>query len=100
MIQYENKLRLLEIAQVPPEHVDEFKSVKTFKFFNTNNIWAKLPAMERVLREGRLNMEIIVNHKTLDGGLRVIQLETAVGAAMKCFEGAIGKICLYKWLLY
>lgn len=42
LIQYENKLRLLEIAQVPNEHVDDFKSVKTFKFFNTNNIWAKL----------------------------------------------------------
>lgn len=42
LIQMENKLRLLEIAQVPPEHVDDFKSVKTFKFFNTNNIWANL----------------------------------------------------------
>lgn len=36
-------------------------------------------------------MEIIVNPKTLEGGLRVVQLETAVGAAMKCFEGAIGE---------
>ena len=35
-------------------------------------------------------MEAIVNHKTLENGLRVIQLETAVGAAMKCFEGCIG----------
>lgn len=42
LIHFENKLRLLEIAQVPKEHVDDFKSVKTFKFFNTNNIWAKL----------------------------------------------------------
>lgn len=42
LIQYEGKLRLLEIAQVPKEHVDDFKSVKTFKYFNTNNIWAKL----------------------------------------------------------
>lgn len=42
LIQYENKLRLLEIAQVPKEHVDDFKSVKTFKFFNTNNLWARL----------------------------------------------------------
>lgn len=42
LIKYENKLRLLEIAQVPKEHVDDFKSVKTFKFFNTNNLWAKL----------------------------------------------------------
>lgn len=42
LIQYDNKLRLLEIAQVPKDHVDDFKSVKTFKFFNTNNLWVKL----------------------------------------------------------
>ncbi|XP_017136672.1 UTP--glucose-1-phosphate uridylyltransferase isoform X2 [Drosophila miranda] len=90
LIQFENKLRLLEIAQVPPEHVDDFKSVKTFKFFNTNNIWANLTSIDRVLRERTLSMEIIVNNKTLETGLRVIQLETAVGSAMKCFDGAIG----------
>lgn len=28
--------------------------------------------------------------KTLDGGLNVIQLETAVGAAMKSFDNALG----------
>jgi UTP--glucose-1-phosphate uridylyltransferase len=91
LIQYEDKLRLLEIAQVPPEHIDDFKSVKTFKFFNTNNIWVKLDAIQRILNEKRLNMEIIVNNKTLDSGHRVIQLETAVGAAMKCFENAQGE---------
>ncbi|XP_039963639.1 UTP--glucose-1-phosphate uridylyltransferase isoform X3 [Bactrocera tryoni] len=90
LINFENKLRLLEIAQVPAEHVDDFKSVKTFKFFNTNNIWAKLDAIDRVLRERTLNMEIIVNNKTMENGVRVVQLETAVGAAMKCFDGAIG----------
>ncbi|KAF4516819.1 hypothetical protein B566_EDAN006213 [Ephemera danica] len=90
LIQYEGKLRLLEIAQVPKEHVDDFKSVKTFKFFNTNNLWAKLDAIERVVREGTLNMEIIVNNKTLNNGLNVVQLETAVGAAMKTFEGGLG----------
>jgi len=37
-----------------------------------------------------LDMEVIVNNKTLDNGLNVIQLETAVGAAMKCFEGCLG----------
>lgn len=90
LIMYENKLRLLEIAQVPKEHVDDFKSVKTFKFFNTNNLWAKLDAIERVLNENKLNMEIIINNKSLANGLNVIQLETAVGAAMKSFEDAIG----------
>ncbi|KAG7209035.1 hypothetical protein KM043_015198 [Ampulex compressa] len=90
LIQYEDKLRLLEIAQVPKDHVDDFKSVKTFKFFNTNNLWISLKAIERVLEKNSLNMEIIVNNKTFANGINIIQLETAVGAAMKSFEGSIG----------
>lgn len=35
-------------------------------------------------------MEVIVNYKHLESGYNVIQLESAVGAAMKCFNGAIG----------
>lgn len=81
---------MLEIAQVPKEHVDDFKSVSQFKFFNTNNLWAKLGAIQRIVDQGSLNMEIIVNNKSLPDGMNVIQLETAVGAAMKCFEGGIG----------
>jgi len=81
---------LLEIAQVPKEHVDEFKSVNKFRIFNTNNLWVSLPAMKRVMEEKTLHMEIIVNPKTLDNGVNVIQLEQAVGAAIKSFEGAIG----------
>lgn len=90
LIEYENKLRLLEIAQVPKDHVDEFKSVKTFKFFNTNNLWIGLKAIERILNTDEMNMEIIVNNKTAENGANIIQLETAVGAAMKCFDGSIG----------
>lgn len=63
MIQYQNKLRLLEIAQVPKENVDEFKSVSKFRIFNTNNLWVNLPAIKRVIEEKTLHMEIIVNHK-------------------------------------
>lgn len=90
LVEYEGKLRLLEIAQVPKEHVDEFKSVSKFKIFNTNNLWIKLTALQRVISEKTLHMEIIVNPKTLDNGINVIQLETASGAAIKSFEGAIG----------
>ncbi|KAK9891087.1 hypothetical protein WA026_013410 [Henosepilachna vigintioctopunctata] len=90
LMQYENKLTLLEIAQVPKEHVDEFKSIKKFKYFNTNNLWVKLDAIDRVLKQGVLDMEVIVNNKHLDNGLNIIQLETAVGAAMKIFDGGIG----------
>jgi UTP--glucose-1-phosphate uridylyltransferase len=35
-------------------------------------------------------MEVIVNPKHLDRGVDVIQLETAAGAAIKCFKGACG----------
>lgn len=90
LINYEGKLRLLEIAQVPKDHVDEFKSVKKFKIFNTNNLWMNLKSIADLVDQGGLDMEIILNHKHLDIGLNVIQLETAAGAAIKDFEGAVG----------
>lgn len=90
LIQYEGKLRLLEVAQVPKEHEEDFKSVKKFNVFNTNNLWISLDAIKRIMDERTLDMEIIVNPKTLDHGLNVYQLETAVGDAMKCFENALG----------
>uniref|UniRef100_A0A3Q3XL79 UTP--glucose-1-phosphate uridylyltransferase n=1 Tax=Mola mola TaxID=94237 RepID=A0A3Q3XL79_MOLML len=90
LIQYEDHLRLLEIAQVPKAHVDEFKSVTKFKIFNTNNLWISLPAIRRLQEQNAMELEIIINPKTLDGGLNVIQLETAVGAAIKSFKHPMG----------
>ncbi|KAM3930326.1 UTP--glucose-1-phosphate uridylyltransferase isoform 1-T1 [Leptodactylus fuscus] len=90
LTQYEGKLRLVEIAQVPKPHVDEFKSVSKFKIFNTNNLWISLSAIKRLQEANAIDMEIIVNPKTLDGGLNVVQLETAVGAAIKSFENSLG----------
>jgi UTP--glucose-1-phosphate uridylyltransferase len=90
LINYEGHLRLLEIAQVPKEHVDEFKSIKKFKFFNTNNLWMRLKSIQDLVQMGGIDMEIIVNHKHLDIGVNVIQLETAAGSAMKDFDNAIG----------
>ncbi|XP_054723678.1 UTP--glucose-1-phosphate uridylyltransferase-like [Uloborus diversus] len=90
LIQYENKIRLLELPQVPKDKVDEFKSVNKFKIFNTNNLWMKLKTIASLVEEQRLNMEVIVNPKHLDTGINVLQLETAAGAAMKDFEGALG----------
>jgi UTP--glucose-1-phosphate uridylyltransferase len=64
----------------------------TFHLFTHVLIYTSLcAAIERVLDQNSLNMEIIVNSKCLASGLNVIQLETAVGAAMKSFEGGLGK---------
>ena len=49
-----------------------------------------LKAIKRVVESSELAMEIIVNHKSTDSGEKVIQLETAVGAAIKHFKGGHG----------
>jgi UTP--glucose-1-phosphate uridylyltransferase len=41
--------KLLEIAQVPSDHIDEFKSVRVFSVFNTNNIWVKTKFLKKAL---------------------------------------------------
>ncbi|GAA6024325.1 hypothetical protein JCM10207_009266 [Rhodosporidiobolus poonsookiae] len=90
LINYEGNVRLLEIAQVPNDHVEDFKSVRKFKIFNTNNLWINLRAIKRIMENDGMDLEIIVNHKTADKGEAVIQLETAVGAAIKHFNNAHG----------
>ena len=61
-----------------------------FKIFNTNNLWLNLRAVKRVMDGEGMDLEIIVNNKTTDSGEGVIQLETAVGAAIKHFNNAHG----------
>ncbi|KAH8920179.1 putative UTP-glucose-1-phosphate uridylyltransferase [Atractiella rhizophila] len=90
LIDYEGSIRLLEIAQVPKDHVEDFKSVRKFKIFNTNNLWMSLSGIKRVVDADIMDLEIIVNHKVADSGEAVIQLETACGAAIKHFKNAHG----------
>lgn len=89
LISYEGKVQLLEIAQVPDEYINEFKSIEKFKIFNTNNLWVNLHAIKRLVKGGNLRMEIIPNPKEVDG-VKVLQLETAAGAAIRFFDHAIG----------
>ena len=96
IIDYEGQARLLEIAQVPKQHVNEFKSIKKFKYFNTNNIWMNLRAVKRVVENNELSMEIIPNGKSIpadqkgEADVSIVQLETAVGAAIRHFANAHG----------
>ncbi|KAL7273846.1 UTP-glucose-1-phosphate uridylyltransferase [Rhizina undulata] len=96
IIDYEGTVRLLEIAQVPKEHTQDFKSIKKFKYFNTNNIWLNLKAVKRVIDNNSLELEIIPNMKAIpadksgDSEISVVQLETAVGAAIRHFKNAHG----------
>ena len=95
LISYDGQVRLLEVAQVPKEHIDEFKNIRKFTNFNTNNLWINLKAVKRLIESSNLEMEIIPNQKTItrDGHeINVLQLETACGAAIRHFDGAHGVV--------
>jgi UTP--glucose-1-phosphate uridylyltransferase len=85
---------LRETAQTPEEDREAFEDVSQHRFFNCNNIWVDLRALDRTLaeRDGVLGLPMIVNRKTVDPGdpssPAVVQLETAMGAAVGVFEGA------------
>jgi UTP--glucose-1-phosphate uridylyltransferase len=81
------RVQLLEIAQVGPEEKSIFQDIQRFPFFNTNNIWLDLRALAANLSQGTLDLPIIQNHKIIDGR-KVVQLETAMGAALGCFDNS------------
>lgn len=87
----DGRLRLLEIAQVPEAHVQDFQDLSTFKVFNTNNIWIRVSALKSKLESGKLDLDLIVNPKTV-GGVDVIQLETAMGSAIGVFENSVSVV--------
>jgi UTP--glucose-1-phosphate uridylyltransferase len=89
LYQQDGKLKLLEIAQVPDDKVEDFCDQKKFKVFNTNNIWINLVALNKRLKQGPLNLTVLVNSKAVEA-TPIIQLETAIGSALECFEGAVG----------
>ncbi len=87
-------LVLREIAQAPDEDLDSFQDTSRWRFFNTNTLWVDLRVLGDVLRErdNVLGLPMIVNRKTVDptdeGSAEVLQIETAMGAAIAIFEGA------------
>ncbi len=85
------KLHLLEQAQVPPQHLEEFCGTSKFTVFNTNNIWIHLRHLKQRMAQGPMDLNLIVNEKRV-AGRPVIQLETAIGAGLESFDGAKGLV--------
>ncbi|CAN5175844.1 UTP--glucose-1-phosphate uridylyltransferase [soil metagenome] len=87
-------LVLRESAQTPDADVEAFQDTSRHRFFNTNTLWIDLHALRDTLSErgGVLGLPMIVNRKTVDpadaSSTPVIQLETAMGAAIDVFDGA------------
>lgn len=83
------KLHLLELAQVPQEYVNAFCGLDKFTVFNTNNIWIHLRHLKKRMEQAPMELSLIVNEKQVFGR-PVIQLETAIGGGLECFDGARG----------
>ncbi|CAG0978485.1 UTP--glucose-1-phosphate uridylyltransferase [Myxococcaceae bacterium] len=90
----DGRLVLRESAQCPPDEKDDFQDVAKHRFFNTNNLWIDLRALDHVLRERGdvLPLPLIRNEKSIDpddpASPRCLQIETAMGAALSVIDGA------------
>jgi UDP-N-acetylglucosamine pyrophosphorylase len=94
LAQRNGRLLLRESAQCPAADEPSFQDITRHRFFNTNNLWVRLDTLAQVLRQhnGIIPLPLIKNVKTVDprkaDSPKVVQLETAMGAAIECFEGA------------
>ena len=90
----DGQLVLRESAQTRPEDEAAFADIDRHRYFNTNNLWLDLTALRDKLRagDGVLGLPIIRNVKTVDptdpSSPEVVQIETAMGAAIGLFDGA------------
>jgi UTP--glucose-1-phosphate uridylyltransferase len=90
----DGQLVLRETAQTPPEDEESFRDFRRWRYYNTNTLWVDLQTLHEMLEsaDGVLELPLIVNHKTVDprdsDSPAVVQLESAMGAAIGSFTGA------------
>lgn len=90
----DGQLVLRELAQCPEEDLEAFQDIFRHRYFNTNNLWLRLDHLAEALKAngGLLPLPVIRNQKTVDPRDKkspaVVQLETAMGAAIECFQDA------------
>ena len=90
----DGRIILRDTAQTPAEEMHYFTDQFRHPFFHTNNLWFDLQVLRDTLvqRDGILGLPLIKNAKTVDpsdsSSTPVIQMETAMGAAVEAFEGA------------
>lgn len=88
----DGRLILRDTAQTPAEDMPYFTDQRVHPFFHANNLWWDLRAIKRQVERG-LDLPLIRNVKTVDpaqpSSTPVIQIETAMGAAIEAFDGAL-----------
>ena len=93
LARYQGRVVLRETAQVPDGDTS-FTDVERWRWYNTNNIWIDLRALKELQAADPAapDLPLIVNRKTVDprdpASTPVIQLESAMGAAIGSIPGA------------
>jgi UTP--glucose-1-phosphate uridylyltransferase len=93
LARYRGRVMLRETAQVPGGDTS-FTDVERWRWYNTNNIWIDLRALKdlQAADPAAPALPLIVNRKTVDprdpASPPVIQLESAMGAAIGSIPGA------------
>ncbi len=87
LAQTESSLILREVAQCPSEEIRFFQDINRYRFFNTNNIWLNLKEMD----SKQFILPLIINPKNVEG-VDVLQIETAMGAAISMFKTSMALI--------
>ena len=88
----DGRIVLRETAQTLKQDLESLADLERHRFCSTNNLWFDLAAMKHALdvRGGILGLPLIRNVKTVDPADKstpeVIQVETAMGAAIEVFE--------------
>ena len=88
----DGRLVLRETAQA--DDPESFRDFRRWRFYNSNNLWVGLRALRDLLDagDGVIDLPLIVNRKRVDPSdpesPEVVQLETAMGAAIGAFDGA------------
>lgn len=95
----DGQLILRDTAQTAADEMHYFTDEFRHRYFHTNNLWFDLHALRDALvaRNSVLGLPMIRNEKTVDpadgSSTPVIQIESAMGAAIEVFEGATA-ICV------
>lgn len=90
----DGRLILRETAQIAEEDREAAADLSVHRYFHTNNLWFDLAALRAELdrANGVLDLPLIRNQKNVDptdpDSPQVIQIESAMGAAISVFEGA------------
>jgi len=90
----DRQLILRDTAQTAAEEMHFFTDEFRHPYFHTNNLWFDLEVLSRTLKERNsvLGLPLIKNEKTVDpadsSSPEVVQIESAMGAAIEVFPGA------------